>query len=1008
MRTHRGKAALGLAGLLAGLAVQVTPTAAAATAVTFYASPTGSGSVCTQVAPCALPAAQSAVRATLAAEPAADVQVVLADGTYRLTDTWKFGAADSGSAGHPVVWRAAAGAHPVISGAMRVTGWTQDGTTGVWKAAVPAGSETRQLYVDGKAARVAGADREALGWNGTWAGSSTGYSISGDAAAMAWFSSRTAAEVAGVEFDYPGRNGPWAHSRCRVASFSASAGTLTMAQPCWTNVTNRSGFSQATGSLPSMSVGTKPTRVENAKALISVGEWYLDRAANTLYYQPKPGEQLSALDIELPRLEALVQGAGTLANPLHDITFQGLQFSYATWNDPSRPHGFADVQSNLRMTGARNQGMCTFSSPAGSCPWGALTQPLANVAFTATTNLSLIGNRFVNLGGAGVSVMYGAKNTRIQGNEFTDIASTALLLGCTFDPTPMNASEAQGIKNHCTPDPAAVSGDTIGTNEILTGTTVSDNVIHHIGTEYSSACGITLLFSRGTKITNNVLYDLPYTGITAGVIQGHVDNAAHPQNSTNINENNTISNNLLHDYMSVRSDGGAIYVEGHQARYVYQSDGTTIDPAATLTKGLQVKGNVAFDGRNTNFTYYDDAGSEWIRWDGNAAFNAGRYSQGGCQATGHFWITGNYFSGATEEYHCAAAIDSHTSGNTAITNTPKPGDIPNSILSAVGLTSAYRNQGVPDVQYISPTAGATQVLVGGHGFTPTTPVYVKNAQVTGVQFLSGGFLIVPIPVGTTTADIVVGDAGPVTKGRIDDNDSRIKYTSHSVSTNRGLGDYNNDLHYATANGATARMTFTGTGIEVYGEKYTDQGDIGVSVDGGPQQVISTVSTDGQRHSNVVVYRDAALPLGTHSIVVTKLSGRYSTMDGFAVLDTSIRLDNTATAITYSGFAYQGGRSFGDYNGDIHYATANGSTARLTFTGTGVQVLGEQHTDQGDIGIAIDGGPQQVISTVPADGQRHANAVVFSTSGLNPGSHTIVVTKLSGRYAVLDGFTVFGG
>jgi hypothetical protein len=56
--------------------------------------------------------------------------------------------------------------------------------------------------------------------------------------------------------------------------------------------------------------------------------------------------------------------------PLHDITFSGLQFSYATWNAPSTSVGFADVQSNLRMTGANNQGMCTFSTPAGSCPWG--------------------------------------------------------------------------------------------------------------------------------------------------------------------------------------------------------------------------------------------------------------------------------------------------------------------------------------------------------------------------------------------------------------------------------------------------------------------------------------------------------------------------------------------------------------------------------------------------------------------------------------------------------------
>ncbi|WP_436492573.1 hypothetical protein [Actinokineospora sp. HUAS TT18] len=102
------------------------------------------------------------------------------------------------------------------------------------------------------------------------------------------------------------------------------------------------------------------------------------------------------------------------------------------------------------------------------------------------------------------------------------------------------------------------------------------------------------------------------------------------------------------------------------------------------------------------------------------------------------------------------------------------------------------------------------------------------------------------------------------------------------------------------------------------------------------------------------------------------------------------------------------RGLGDFNDNLHYATANGATANLTFSGTGIEVYGEQYTDQGDIGVSIDGGPQQVVSTVPADGQRRANVAVFSKTGLSPGSHTIVVTKLSGQYAVLDGFTVLGG
>ncbi|WP_150130512.1 NosD domain-containing protein [Streptomyces sp. 150FB] len=865
------------------LAAPVVQSAAAAPSVTLYASPSGAGSTCSSSSPCSLSGAQSAVRTQLAANGSADVSVLLADGVYRLSKTWSLGTADSGTPGHPVVWKSAPGARPVISGASQVTGWTQVGSSGVWSAPVPRTSDSRQLYVGGHEAPMAQATPASLGFRGSWTGSSTGYTISGDQAAMAWFGSLTASQVAGVEFDYPGGNGPWTESRCRVASFSAAAGTLKMSQPCWTDVTARASFAQGSGGLPSMSTNTMPALIENARTLIGSGQWFLDGAGGTLYYKPSAGQQMSALDVELPHLESLVQGAGTLDAPVHDITLSGLQFSFATWNAPSTSAGFADVQSNLRMTGANNQGMCTFSTPAGSCPWGSLTQPLANVSFTASKNITLTGNRFAELGGAGLNVMYGAANTLIQGNEFTDIASTAILLGCTYDPLPTDPSEAAGISQNCTSN-GATERAAIGTNEILTGTTVADNVIHHIGTDYSSASGITLLFSQHTTITRNNLYDLPYTGITAGVVQGHVDQASTPQNSTNINSSNTISDNIFHDYLSVRSDGGAIYVEGHQAQYVYQADGKTIDPVQTLAKGLQVTGNIAYHGPSTNFTYYDDAGSEWVNWQGNVAFGAGGSAQGGCSPTGHFWITGNYFSAGIQSYPCAQPVDTHASGNTTIPATPKPTDLPNALLKAAGAGSGSFTPvlSVPaSIFYVSPTAGATQVLVAGEGFGPSTPVYIGSTPVSNVTHLSSGFMIVPVPAGTTAGQISVTPQVPGSI-RVNDDDSRVAYSGFTYAGGRSYGDYQNDVHYATASGSTASLTFTGTTVTVYGEQNTDQGNIGVSVDGGAQQVVSTLPSDGVRHANVAVYTSGRLSSGTHTVVVTKLSGQYSTLDGFTV------------------------------------------------------------------------------------------------------------------------------
>ena len=206
--------------------------------------------------------------------------------------------------------------------------------------------------------------------------------------------------------------------------------------------------------------------------------------------------------------------------------------------------------------------------------------------------------------------------------------------------------------------------------------------------------------------------------------------------------------------------------------------------------------------------------------------------------------------------------------------------------------------------------------------------------------------------------------------RLNDTDPTIGYSGFSYSANRGLGDYDNDVHYATANGSTATLTFTGTGIAVLGEQYTDQGNIGVSIDGGTQQTISTLPSDGQRHSNVAVYTVTGLSPGNHTIVVTKLSGNYTTLDGFNITTVSGRAaERHRSDDRLQRVQLLGQPGLGDYDNDVHYATANGSTASLTFTGTGIQVKGEQYTDQGNIGVSIDGGTQQTISTLPSDGQR---------------------------------------
>jgi hypothetical protein len=960
------------------LGLSASPAQAATTAV-LWAAPDGNGAACTSNNPCSLTTAQAKVRTLEHDQNPAGTRVELLGGTYRLSDTWKFGPEDSGTSGHPVVWEAAPGAHPVISGASRVGGWHEVGSTGVWSAHVPHGSATRQLYVDGAEAPIAQATPKALHFTGDWGGSATGYDLSKDPAALAWFGRLTPEQLSQIEFDYLAGNGAWTDSRCGVSKMSGN--TLVMDQPCWTNVTDIAPFRDGTGGLPSMPTSQLPDTIQGAESLLADGQWFLDGSADTLYYKPKSGQRMAGLDVELPRLEKLVQGAGSLSDPLHDITFSGLQFSYATWNAPSAPTGFADVQANLRRTGDNNQGLCNFSSPAGSCPWGALTQPLANVAFSGSSHVTLSDNRFVGLGGAGLSFMYGGSDNVVDGNEFTRIASTAVSLGCTYDPTPTD-TPASVIKDNCTPDPKAVQADQIGTNEILDHTTVSNNVIHDVGTDYRSACGITLLFSRHTTITHNQLYDLPYTGITAGVVQGHVDDANHPQNSTNINADNTISNNLIHDVMQVLDDGGGIYMEGHQAQYVYNADGT-IDSAATLANGLHVTGNVVYNDGSRFNAFYDDAGSEWISFSGNVEFHplTSLGAQGGCSATGHFWVSGNYFSDAPGSYFCTMPVDSHVSGNTTIPASPGPGDIPVSLLAGAGVTDGHKSLvgNLPvEANYISAPSPVTtgsstdHVLIAGAGFSADTPVYFGGQRATDVQVVSSGFLIATVPAGADGTDVTVGTYVP-----------RPVITAPTGGTT-GLTD-TISVRGTAAAGNTVQVTDSANQAGCTATAAAD-GTWSCAVTGASsgQQTLSATQSD----KNGVASKPSAA-------VVVYVGTPPAT----------VRLNDTDPSIAYNGWDYLGSRGYGDHDDDVHYAQSDGSSITYTFIGTGVKVFGEEYTDQGKISVSIDGGPATVVDTVPADGARHADVPVYTSSALTAGVHTIVVTKLSGAYATFDGFEI---
>ncbi len=513
-----------------------------------------------------------------------DVTVRLAGGVYSLTQPLALGPDDSGVNRHNIVYIAEPGQHPIVSGGLRIRGWKQvDAAKNIWAASVPANAPaSRQLYIDGvRATRTRGRVPVAL------AMTTTGYTAA-DASMASW------KHPSDLEFVYTGGNsvwsetgvglGSWTEPRCPVASIEGTA--ITMAQPCWDNSTKRvmlPNGARTANLVGPMSVGKQPTYVENAYELLGVpGQFYLDRTASTIYYTPRNGEDLATADVELPVLESLVDATGTAANPVHNIVFSGIQFSYATWLGPNGPDGFSEIQAGYQVTGPEGyskQGLCTLV-PDGACPYGAWTEEPADVNLSFAHEIRFTRDAFTHLGAAGRDLGEGAQNDIVEGSVFTDISG--------------NGVELATVDKPLAPDPGFAIGNRI-----------ENNLFESVGAEYRGGIAIVIGYARKTLVSHNQIDHIPYAGISIG--WGGWPDKIQKAGQANNSAQNVISNNLIHDDMLVLSDGGGIYTQGLTGK--------------SLADGEHVTGNVVYNQYSSGHAIYSDNGSSMMTISGNVMFH---------------------------------------------------------------------------------------------------------------------------------------------------------------------------------------------------------------------------------------------------------------------------------------------------------------------------------------------------------------------------------------------------
>lgn len=237
-----------------------------------------------------------------------------------------------------------------------------------------------------------------------------------------------------------------------------------------------------------------------------------------------------------------------------------------------------------------------------------------------------------------------------------------------------------------------------------------------------------------------------------------------------------------------------------------------------------------------------------------------------------------------------------------------------------------------------------------------------------------------------------------------DTDSRITYRGDGWASVQDrddtLPDFARGLHYTGASGASYSLNFFGSSVQLYGERHPGRGTSTVMIDG---VAAGTIDQDNSTSLyQQLLFSKTGLGFGRHTITVTNDAGG-KTMDVDAIYVAQDRaVDDTSGEAVYSGTWTNRQNTPADaneYGKGVHYTVVNGASVTVAFSGTAVALLDSLAPTHGDIGVSIDGGPEQIVNAYSTSTQNFQ--VIYQTSGLSAGSHTIKLTKHSGIHMVFD-------
>lgn len=579
-----------------------------------------------------------------------DIIVYLRGGVYPLERPFVLTPEDSGTNGHWIHYRAYPGEKPVLSGAMRVTGW-QRHEGDIWKAPLVRDRKLRALYVNGKRAVMARKTEGvvAQGGYGTFVitGREPWASTSGSHPAGIRFRSEDVGVYKNPHNVELVQTNVWSEPIvCVSQMFSEDGHTVAvLQQPYGAIAMNMSWVPFRAVPRPD-----RPIYIRNAFELLDEpGEFYFDQQEQVLYYYSR-GEDMTTAEVYAPAVEGLVRIQGErVARRVRNIELYGLTFAYDDYllSSLEDSRGWVSVQSLTQYTRYIPEGNWHRNH------YNDITIPKGTVNVSNAELIRFERNRFEHLGSAAaLSLENDVVDTAVVGNVFYDLMGTSVNVG---HPQHYRIGDGEQF-------PEGVEG-------ICKNILISNNLVRDVCLDFRQVEGMTGFFVEDVRIVHNEISDTPYGGLALGWWWGNAGIAP----STAAKNNAILYNRIGRTHRALR-DGGVLYVLGEQP-------------------GSEIAYNYLYDGPRC---IYPDDGSAYWSIHHNVVLNGPGFSDDREGLWLHIWtpachdmlIDGNYVK--LDRVRCEGM-------RCTITRTIVEPEAPpwsaeaRAVIDAAGLEEAYRD-----------------------------------------------------------------------------------------------------------------------------------------------------------------------------------------------------------------------------------------------------------------------------------------------------------------------------